>query len=263
MEPFILRGFLYENHWPIMELWTEKYLRDNFAKNKGPVTVRFGSREHINGEVRILHDHESIRHQFESFSEMLDWMLGRNEKELPSIAAKELKINSSTHWAYFDYRDILELLDEETASLVDWSKLNIFPPSSSSDLENWKDSTIWIGTPGAYTPCHYDTYGFNLHAQICGYKRWLLFPPKTDLNATRLPYEESSVFSSIDIIGATMKEVEEENIPSPFVVICEPGDLLFVPQKWLELLEKIIKNISIQNNRVVHYRLLTGNPVFG
>nr|CAD2195871.1 unnamed protein product [Meloidogyne enterolobii] len=254
MEPFVLRGFLKENQWAIMELWTEKYLRDNFAKNKGPVTVRFGNREHVDGE--ILHDHKSIKHQFESFSEMLDWMLGRNEKELTSNSATESKITSSTHWAYLDYRDILELLDEENASLVDWSKLNIFPPSSSSDLENWKDSTIWIGTPGAYTPCHYDTYGFNLHAQICGYKRWLLFPPKTDLNATRLPYEESSVFSSIDIIGATMKEVEENYIPSPFVVICEPGDLLFVPQKWWHSVQCIAKiNDNTKNTKNLNNQL--------
>uniref|UniRef100_A0A914MHK2 Uncharacterized protein n=2 Tax=Meloidogyne incognita group TaxID=654580 RepID=A0A914MHK2_MELIC len=88
MQPFVLRGFLKENHWPIMELWTEKYLRDNFAKNKGPVTVRFGNREHVDGE--ILHDHKSIKHQFESFSEMLDWMLGQNEKEGHSIKGGNL-----------------------------------------------------------------------------------------------------------------------------------------------------------------------------
>lgn len=31
-----------------------------------------------------------------------------------------------------------------------------------------EDSTIWIGSQGAYTPCHQDTYGFNLVAQIQG-----------------------------------------------------------------------------------------------
>jgi HSPB1-associated protein 1 len=71
-----------------------------------------------------------------------------------------------------------------------------------------------------------------LHSQIHGYKRWLLFPPETDLRPTRLPYEESSVFSSIDIIGATMLIEEAKNLPSPYVVVCGPGDLLFVPHKW-------------------------------
>ena len=53
-----------------------------------------------------------------------------------------------------------------------------------------------LGTEGAYTPCHYDTYGFNLYTQISGHKRWILFPPDDSnlLKPTRIPYEESSVF---------------------------------------------------------------------
>lgn len=31
-----------------------------------------------------------------------------------------------------------------------------------------QESTIWIGTNGANTPCHQDTYGFNLVFQIQG-----------------------------------------------------------------------------------------------
>lgn len=31
-----------------------------------------------------------------------------------------------------------------------------------------KDSTIWIGTEGAHTSCHKDSYGCNLIAQIYG-----------------------------------------------------------------------------------------------
>ena len=30
------------------------------------------------------------------------------------------------------------------------------------------DSTIWIGNDGAHTPCHLDTYGCNLVAQVYG-----------------------------------------------------------------------------------------------
>ncbi len=31
-----------------------------------------------------------------------------------------------------------------------------------------KDSTLWIGSQGSHTPCHYDTYGINFVAQIVG-----------------------------------------------------------------------------------------------
>lgn len=53
---------------------------------------------------------------------------------------------------------------------------------------------MFKGTSGAYTPCHYDTYGFNLHAQLYGHKRWILFPPDDNMSPTRIPYEDSSVF---------------------------------------------------------------------
>lgn len=28
------------------------------------------------------------------------------------------------------------------------------------------DSTIWLGTEGAHTVCHYDTYGYNVVLQV-------------------------------------------------------------------------------------------------
>lgn len=31
-----------------------------------------------------------------------------------------------------------------------------------------KDSTLWIGSTGAHTPCHQDLYGINLVAQVYG-----------------------------------------------------------------------------------------------
>lgn len=36
------------------------------------------------------------------------------------------------------------------------------------DNLTYKDSTIWVGNNGAHTPCHIDTYGYNLVAQIYG-----------------------------------------------------------------------------------------------
>ncbi len=33
---------------------------------------------------------------------------------------------------------------------------------------NGRESTLWIGTEGANTPCHLDSYGFNLVLQVQG-----------------------------------------------------------------------------------------------
>lgn len=56
------------------------------------------------------------------------------------------------------------------------------------------DILFWLGSKGANTPCHYDTYGFNIVVQVFGRKSWLVFPPSSPFTATRVPYEESSVY---------------------------------------------------------------------
>jgi len=45
-------------------------------------------------------------------------------------------------------------------------------------------------------PTHYDCYGINLVAQLYGTKLWRLHPPLDPaLSASRVPYEESSVYA--------------------------------------------------------------------
>jgi HSPB1-associated protein 1 len=109
---------------------------------------------------------------------------------------------------------------------------------------------IFLGTPGAYTPCHYDTYGFNLHAQIQGHKRWILFPPTAELCPTRLPYEESSVFSQLDVLGGPKINAKLKGI-IPRAITLGPGDLLFVPPGWyaffLKRTKKFLGYISIRS----------------
>lgn len=74
-----------------------------------------------------------------------------------------------------------------------------------------KQSTIWIGSDGASTPCHMDTYGCNLVAQIYGKKKWTLFTPSEThkLYPTRLPYEESSIFSQVNVTSPDLHTFPE------------------------------------------------------
>ena len=102
----------------------------------------------------------------------------------------------SEYWAYADYKYMCKLCSDmpELQSAINWSVFGLHG-------RDGKDSTLWVGSEGARTPCHYDTYGCNLVAQLWGRKRWLLFPPDQSewLYPTRLPYEESSVFSSVNV----------------------------------------------------------------
>ena len=98
--------------------------------------------------------------------------------------------------------------------------------------------TLWLSTYGAHTPLHYDTYGCNLVRQLKGRKRWRLWDPTPSLSTPcpatsggshqrgsiddslptdhdghhrstmrllpllRIPYEESSVYSTYDPLVA-------------------------------------------------------------
>lgn len=102
----------------------------------------------------------------------------------------------STHWVYADYKYMCQLCHDhpELMEAVDWSVFGF-------EGRGGRDSTLWVGSDGACTPCHYDTYGCNLVAQLWGRKQWLLFPPSESwrLHPTRVPYEESSVFSEVNV----------------------------------------------------------------
>ena len=57
---------------------------------------------------------------------------------------------------------------------LDWSR---FGPVTGGAAP--QQSVFWMGSPGAATGLHHDTYGANVVAQVYGTKEWILFPPST------------------------------------------------------------------------------------
>lgn len=133
-------------------------------------------------------------------------------------------------WAYFDYKYMCTEIDPAYLPLFSWEKFG-FPDKSGFD------STLWVGTEGAHTPCHQDTYGENLVAQLVGTKTWRLFPPDQEqyLSPTRVPYEESSVYSSVNFVNLSNNSpstLSKLTMATPFIVTLHPGDVLYVPRHW-------------------------------
>ncbi|XP_062561811.1 HSPB1-associated protein 1 [Armigeres subalbatus] len=134
------------------------------------------------------------------------------------------------NWASYSYRYISELPDECRKGIN-------FECFGFPDVE--EDISFWIGSQGAHTPCHYDTYGCNIVVQVHGRKRWLLFPPSAKLRATRVPYEESSVYCEENFYSPATysKLIGVEN--EAFHVVLEPGMALVVPPKWWHYVETL------------------------
>ena len=226
-KPLIFRGLM--DSWPLARYSFAEW-SDIFGDRL--LECRVGrKRADEKGKPEWERHCDSIRCTFE---ELLKWT--RNEHGSDE-RFKEYRPND--HFLYFDYKYIKDIFDPDVIRMIDWS-------TAGYTGRGGAESTFWLGTEGAHTPCHYDTYGCNLVGQIAGCKRWILFPPEDSdlLEATRVPYEESSVYSQWDFRYWT------NGIPSidgthPHVVELRPGDVLLVPRHWWHFVLNTELSISI------------------
>ncbi|NXL87059.1 HBAP1 protein, partial [Alectura lathami] len=211
--------------WPALQ-WNVKYLS---AMLDGK-TIQF----------RIGLKTRDLAPQFETscsyvkatLEEFLAWNSGQ-----PSCLSGPFScFEHSKYWAYADYKYIARIFEDKAEVFQDvrWSDFG-FPGRSG------KESTLWIGSEGANTPCHLDSYGCNLVLQVQGRKRWYLFPPgdTSFLYPTRIPYEESSVFSKVNVANPDLKRFPEFKNTTAHVVTLSPGQVLLVPWHWWHYVESI------------------------
>lgn len=237
LEPFVMYGCV--DDWKATG-WTQEHLAKivHPAKEDELLRIRLGPKEHLRG--KILFENESKMAYISSLEQFFKWFAGETTITTDDCCA----VDETHYWAYFDYNYVFDIMNPEDITDINWRSIGL-------DADP-VDSTIWIGTPGAYTPCHYDSYGYNVHAQLSGSKRWILFEPSENMKATRIPYEESTVFSSLDVIGAD-KSVQGKKIR---MVTLNKGDVIFVPPGWWHCVQcinvngnvKDVKNVSVSVN---------------
>ncbi|XP_055965294.1 HSPB1-associated protein 1-like [Sorex fumeus] len=166
-----------------------------------------------------------------TLEEFLTW-----NSDLSRIYGPFRDYNRTKFWAYADYKYCVNLFEDNTDIFQDvmWSDFG-FPG------RNGRESTLWIGSLRSHTPCHLDSYGCNLVFQVQGRKRWHLFPPEDTpfLYPTRIPYEESSVFSKVNVVNPDLKRFPQFQKARRHMVILHPGQVLLVPRHWWHYVESI------------------------
>uniref|UniRef100_A0A6P6XT66 Uncharacterized protein LOC113791102 n=1 Tax=Dermatophagoides pteronyssinus TaxID=6956 RepID=A0A6P6XT66_DERPT len=188
--------------------------------------------------------------QFVDFIMMAKNNKDGNEKTKLDSENPFLPYSLDDYCFYSSYNHIDKIMDDESyrkiSNAIKWNNLGLWKSESNEELH----STIWIGTANSCTPCHQDTYGYNFVGQLYGRKQWILFPPNNirNLYPTRIPYEESSIFSQINF----QKKINLEQYPlfqqcRPYIIIVESGDLLHVPHHWWHYVENL-DHININNN---------------
>ncbi|KAF8795332.1 HSPB1-associated protein 1 like protein [Argiope bruennichi] len=165
------------------------------------------------------------QHTFEeaTISDFISW---QNEENVALDSTNPFKkYKKNEYWAYssYNYMNVIFPNDSDIQTMK-WDAFG-FPEVTG------KESTFWLGSEGANTPCHFDSYGCNLVAQITG----------------RIPYEESSVFSSVNILNVDFTCHPLFKNAHPHIITLEPGDVLFVPKKWWHFVS-CLDNITISIN---------------
>ncbi|CAF4207556.1 unnamed protein product [Adineta steineri] len=217
--------------------WTDgKYLADIF--NQKLLSFRIGKRQKSFFGDRVQFEKDCIHIQ-STVDDFLSWTTSTDNNSLSNDHPFSQYPNKE-YFAYADYMHLPELFGNDQHPLIDminWSDMGLKDRCG-------KESTLWIGSQGSHTPCHYDTYGINFVAQIVGRKRWLLFPPDSAISQlqTRIPYEESSVY--LDIEPMVLDKFHNIDV---YDITLEPGDVLFVPKHWWHFVSSI-DSITISVN---------------
>ena len=207
--PAVFKGFIGEK-WADALTWSPLVMSEKLSDvcTRFKVCPKVGTLQHreILSTTDVVYEThcEYVDASFSDFNKWLQTEIEDDETVLPP-PQKIIKSNDknpfssvprSIYWIYADYKYMNELCSDhlDIIDAVDWSVFGF-------DTRNGLSSTLWIGSEGASTPCHYDTYGCNLVAQLWGTKEWILFSPDDHhkLYPTRVPFEESSVFSRVNI----------------------------------------------------------------
>ncbi|KAG8432143.1 hypothetical protein GDO86_016685, partial [Hymenochirus boettgeri] len=173
--------------WPALE-WKLTYLSD-ILKDK-QLRFRIGKKK-LETDPQFETHCDYISGTLQQFQ---GWIRG----DSPDLVGAFRDYDPSEYWAYADYKYLAVVFKDREDLLqgVKWSDFGF-------DGRDGKESTLWIGSSGANTPCHVDTYGCNVVLQVEGRKTWHLFPPEDTpcMFPTRRPYEESSIFSKVNVMN--------------------------------------------------------------
>lgn len=139
-------------------------------------------------------------------------------------------------FAYASYLYLKDLFSDDTETLqqFDWSVLGLAN-------RDGRQTTMWLGSAGANTPCHRDAYGWNAVAQLFGTKRWTLFAPSdtASMYATRVPFEETSTYSMVNVASPDLLRFPRFADSHPYCTDLHPGDVLIMPARWWHFVESL------------------------
>jgi len=185
-------------HWDCLN-WTSDKLKSLLGSYKMQVRTARSS-----GEIQNEHECETLSGTVEDF----------------------LKLK--TVW-YCAYMRLCELYETTELGPIPWDEIGL--------NDSGGDACLWVGSEGSRTKLHQDTYGWNCIIQIQGRKLWKLLPPDENVFATRVPFEESTIWGLCKNISREFDSVVE--------ICLKPGEMLIVPPGWWHQVESLDLSVSV------------------
>ncbi|KAI0664786.1 Clavaminate synthase-like protein [Cubamyces menziesii] len=107
---------------------------------------------------------------------------------------------------------------------------------------------VYVGAAGTFTPLHRDVYtSYSWSTNVCGRKRWWLFPPEQTPLLFRKGGEEH-LETAFDVRDVDSAQYPLFHQASPIVIEQEAGETIFVPSGWYHQVENLTDCISINHN---------------
>ncbi|KAI0780906.1 Clavaminate synthase-like protein [Trametes elegans] len=107
---------------------------------------------------------------------------------------------------------------------------------------------VYVGAAGTFTPLHRDVYtSYSWSTNVCGRKRWWLFPPEQTPFLLRKGGEEH-METVYDVRDVDRTLYPHFNRTHPVVVEQAAGETIFVPSGWYHQVENLTACISINHN---------------
>ena len=104
---------------------------------------------------------------------------------------------------------------------------------------------VYLGPAGSWTPLHHDVMlSYSWSANVCGRKRWLLFPPS---ETAKLLSRTGRQLAS-DVRAADADEFPMLATARCVEVVQEAGEALFVPSGWHHQVENLEPTLSVNHN---------------
>ncbi|XP_043543860.1 2-oxoglutarate and iron-dependent oxygenase JMJD4 [Chiloscyllium plagiosum] len=148
--------------------------------------------------------------------------------------------------------------------MKDWHMHRVFPDHGvystplffqSDWLNEYWDSIqlddyrfVYMGPKGSWTPFHADVFrSYSWSANICGRKKWLLFPPGEEEHlknhSGNLIYDVQS-----PVLQDKNRYPKYSQCCQPIEVVQDAGEVIFVPSSWHHQVYNLEDTISINHN---------------